>query len=268
LWVYDTQTGEVGVLFEDPNRPPAGFDWKPGTHQLAYGLGSDPNYFATRGQPDPALASGIYLADLDSGETSILVSPENGLTLILPTWSPDGNFLSFDEVIYMEGRGPFAYYDFEAGQYVSWDEPLGFYNWSPDGSTLAYDRLTYTATGEERIYVRPRVDGTEQLVSQELQQGYAFLPAYSPDGSQLAYLINIGGPDTTQYTLVVQDLLTGETRQLGTYDLVWYLDWSSDGRALVFSAGPHEAQQVYGYDLVNDVTLVLADGNQPSLAKP
>ena len=63
---------------------------------------------------DAALATGISAIDLDTGETSLLVEPENGYTLILPTWSPDGRFISFDELIYMEGRGPFAYYDFEA----------------------------------------------------------------------------------------------------------------------------------------------------------
>jgi Tol biopolymer transport system component len=119
LYVYDTETLESRAVYEDVNLIPAGFDWKPGTHLLAYGIGSDPNYFITRGQPDAALATGISAIDLDSGESSLLVGPEKGLTLILPTWSPDGRFLSFDELIYMEGRGPFAYYDFEAQQYVS-----------------------------------------------------------------------------------------------------------------------------------------------------
>jgi len=47
LWVYDTETGESRSVYEDPDSPPAGFDWKPGTHLLAYGIGSDPNYFIT-----------------------------------------------------------------------------------------------------------------------------------------------------------------------------------------------------------------------------
>ena len=50
---------------------------------------------------------------------------------------------------------------------------------------------------------------------------------------------------------MVQDLSSGEMRELGSYELVWDLEWSSDGKALVFSAGPYESQQVYGYDLVN-----------------
>jgi Tol biopolymer transport system component len=268
LSVYDTQTGEFRSLFDNPNSPPAGFDWKPGTHLLAYGLGTAPNYWLSRGKPDPTLATGIFEANMDSGESSLLVKPEKGRTLILPTWAPDGNFLSFDEVIYMEGRNPFAYYDFNAGQYISWDEALGDYDWSPDASTLVYDRLTYTATGDERIFTRPRVDGTEQQVSPDSLQGYAFYPVYSPDGSQLAYFVNSGGPDTTQYTLIQQDLSSSETRQLGTYELAWNLEWSSDGKGLIFSAGPNLAQQVYGYDLVHDAAVVLASGTEPSLARP
>jgi len=269
LWVYDTETGESRPVVEDSDSPPAGFDWKPGTHLLAYGIGSDPNYFTTRGgKPDAALATGIYAADLDSGESSLLVAPEHGYALILPTWSPDGRFLSFDELIYMEGRGPFAYYDFEARQYIAWDEPLGNYDWSPDSSQLAYDRLSYTASGTERIFTRPRVDGAEARVSPEPDQGYAFYPVYSPDGRQIAYLTNPGGPESVQHTLIVQNLASGELRELGSYESVWHLEWSSDGRALVFSAGPYESQQVYGYDLVNGAATVLAQGSQPSLARP
>ena len=268
LVVYDTETGESQPIYEDADSPPAGFDWKPGTHQLAYGLGSDPNYFTGRGQTDAALATGISSVDLDSGEISLLVAPEKGLTLILPTWSPDGSLLSFDELVYMEGRGPFAYYDFAAQQYVSWEEPLGDYDWSPDGSQLVYDRLTYSPTGEERIFTRPRLEGTEELVSTGLEQGYAFYPVYSPDGLNVAYLINPGGPESFEHTLVVQDLSSDELRELGSYESVWNLEWSSDGKALVFSAGPVEAQQVYGYDLVNGTATVLAEGSQPSLGRP
>ena len=269
LWVYNTETGESRVVYEDPDSPPAGFDWKPGTHLLAYGTGSDPNYFTTRGgKPDASLITGIDSVDLDTGDSSLLVTPQNGYTLILPTWSPDGRFLSFDELIYMEGRGPFAYYDFEGQQYVAWGEPLGNYDWSPDGSQLAYDRLSYTASGTERIFTRPRLDGVEEQVSPDPNLGYAFYPVYTPDGLQIAYLTNPDGPESVQHVLVVQNLPNGEPRELGSYESVWYLEWSSDGKALVFSAGPYDNQQVYGYDLVNGTTTVLAQGSQPTLARP
>ena len=61
---------------------------------------------------------------MDSGESSELVKAERGVALYTPIWSPDGRYLGFDELVYMEGRGPFAYYDFEGGQYVAWRTPL------------------------------------------------------------------------------------------------------------------------------------------------
>lgn len=271
LWVYDTESGEARLVYEDPDQPPAGFDWKPGTHLLAYGVGSDPNYFTVRGgKPNPDLTTGIFAVDLDTGETSLLVNPENGYSLILPEWSPDGRFLSFDELVYMEGRGPFAYYDFEEGrgarQYIAWNEALGEYDWSPDGEQLLYDRLSYAPNGTERIFTRPRLEGAEQQLSPEPEQGYAFLPVYAPDGQQIAYLVNPGSPENVQHSLVVQDLATGEVRELGSYESAWYLEWSADGRALLFSAGPYDAQQIYAYDLARGEVAVLAEGGQPTLA--
>jgi len=268
LWVYDTESGEARPIFESADSPPGAFDWKPGTHLLAYGIGSDPNYFTTRGEVDPALATGIYAYDLDTGSTELLVEPENGRTLLLPVWSPDGRYLGFDELVYMEGKGPFAYYDFENQQYNAWEEALGNYDWSPDGSMLVYDRLVYVPGGLERIYTRARVDGGEQQLSPESDQGYAFYPVYSPDGSQIAYIVAAGGPENEEHTLVLQDLASGERREVGVYEAVWDLDWSSDGRVLIFRTGPHEAYQIYGYDLASGEARLLVQGISPSLARP
>ena len=90
--------------------------WKPQTHIIAYGEMTDPNYFTGRGKVDASLAKGILGLDVDSGETLELVKPQ-GFSLVNPKWSADGRFLSFDEVYLMEGRGNFAYYDFEKGEY-------------------------------------------------------------------------------------------------------------------------------------------------------
>lgn len=268
LWVFDTEKGEARAIFESADSPPGAFDWKPGTHLLAYGIGSDPNYFTARGEVDPSLATGIFFYDMDSGETGLLVDPETGRTLILPVWSPDGRYLGFDELVYMEGKGPFAYYDFENQQYNAWEEALGNYDWSPDGSMLVYDRLVYVPSGLERIYTRARVDGSEQQLSPESDQGYAFYPVYSPDGSQIAYIVAAGGPENEEHTVVLQDLASGERREVGVYEAVWDLDWSSDGRVLIFRTGPHEAYQIYGYDLASGEARMLVQGISPSLARP
>jgi len=67
---------------------------------------------------------------------------------------------------------------------------------------------------------------------------------------------------------VVQDLVSGERRELGEYETIYSLEWSPDGRALVFSAGPYDAQQVYAIDLATGRLTVLAEGSQLSLARP
>ena len=265
LWVYDLSNGEAQQIYAET---PAGFDWQPGSHLLAYGLGVEQEYFTTRGgQPDANLATGIVGMDVDSGESRELVKPERGLALYTPVWSPDGRYLGFDELIYMEGRGPFAYYDFEAGQYVAWEDPIGTYDFAPDGSQIAYDRMTYTASGEERIFLRAQSDGTEAQFSPDIEGAYSYLPAFSPQGERIAYLAALGGPDDPNQHLYVQELAGGEPRDLGVFESVWNLSWTPDGEHLVFHAGPYGTQQVLMVSAADGAQTVLADGNSPDVSR-
>ena len=265
LWVYDLTSSEARLVYE---KTPAGFDWKAGSHLLAYGLGVEQEYFTTRGgQPDAELATGIMGIDMDSGESSELVRPERGLALYSPTWSPDGRFLGFDELLYDEGRGPFAYYDFENNQYVAWDDPIGTYDFAPDGSHLAYDRLTYTASGEERIFLQPVSGGEESQLSPDMPGGYAYLPVFSPLGEHIVYLAALGGPDDPNQHLYVQELAGGELLDLGVFESVWNLSWTPDGNHLVFHAGPYGSQQVLMVSAADGAQTVLADGNSPDVSR-
>jgi len=265
LWVLDLSNGESQLVYQNT---PAGFDWKPGTHLLAFGLGVEQDYFTTRGgQPDASLATGIAGFDMDSGETSELVRPERGLALFTPTWSPDGRYLGFDELVYMEGRGPFAYYDFESGQYVAWEDPLGTYDFAPDGSQIAYDRMTYTASGEERIFLRTMSGGEEVQFSPDIQGAYSYLPVFSPLGDRIAYLAALGGPDDHNQHLYIQDLASGEPRDLGMFESVWNLSWTPDGGFLVFHAGPYGSQRVMMVRAGDGAVTILAEGNSPDVSR-
>lgn len=264
LWVYDLVEGEERLVYD---QNPAGFAWKPGSHLLAYGRAVDQGYFINRsGQPDASLATGIWEVDLDTGVVSELVKPERGYALYGPVWSPNGRYLSFDELLYMEGRGPFAYFDFEMGQYVPWEEPLGMYAWSPDSRQIAYDRLTYAATGQERIFIRALQEGQESQISSELDAGYAYYPEFSPLGDRIAYLSALGGPDSYQYNLTIQDLASGEVRDLGVFEGVWNLQWTPDGEHLIFSAGPYGAMQILQVSVADGTGSVLAQGHSPAVA--
>jgi Tol biopolymer transport system component len=265
LWVYDLNSGE-GRQVLDEN--PAGFAWRPGTHLLAYGVGVAEEYFMSRGEgPDASLAQGVWGIDLDTGERMELVKPDRGYALYLPAWSRDGRFLAFEELLAMEGRGNFAYYDFESQEYRAWEEAIGLFDWSPDGEQIAYDRLTYVANGSERIFLRERqVEGERQLSPDDVE-GYAFSPVYSPQGDRIAYLAGLAGVDSQIFTLFVQDLAGGEPRELGVFESVLSLNWSPEGTHLIFSAGPYDRQQLSAVNLADGTSAVLAEGSQPDVSR-
>jgi len=262
-WVINLGTGELRQIL---NTYPAGMDWKPGTHLLAYGTVVDTEYFMSRGEPAPELAHGIRGFDMERGEIVELVAPERGYTLSSPQWSPDGRFLAFSEVVLMEGSGMFAYYDFETQQYVAWGEPVGLVSWSADSEYLAYARLTYVPTGEERLYLRPR-QGSEQLLGPDYAgPAYATQPVFSPAGDQIAYLAFLNGPESQTADIMVLDLAGGEPKKLGQFDGVWELFWVPDGSHVVFSFGMYEARYIVALNVADGSQTPLVTGTQPALA--
>jgi Tol biopolymer transport system component len=260
LWVYDPATSESRAVLED--QLVMGYAWKPGEHLIAYGLPIETEYFMGN-RPD--LANGIWAVDMDSGETYELVPPQRDITLLWPVWSPDGRFLSFDEVRHMEGRGQFAYYDFEAQEYIAWDQVIGDYDWSPDGEMIAYDTLAYIAGGAERIWLSDRKGEGAQPFSPALHPGYASSPAFSPQGERIAYMAALGGPQTTQYTLMIQDIDSADMLNLGNFEQVTELTWSADGTRLIFAAGPYENREIMVVQIDDRAVTTIAVGNQPAL---
>jgi hypothetical protein len=262
LWVYDMASGTSRVLPIEGRA--LGIAWKPGTHLLAYGAAYDEGYFTNRGEIDPTKAKGIWAIDVDSGQITELVAPQNNFSLRAPQWSPNGQFVSFEEVSGYEGMGYFAYYDFEAQQYKSFEQAFGFYDWSPDSTTLVHDDMTYTATGTERIYLRP-LGGESQQLSPDYEMGYAFWPRFDPSGQQVAYFANLGDIDSQVYTLFVQPVSGGEPVSLGEFEYAAYLSWLPDGSGLVIGVGPWETRQVIEISLADKSVRVLADGDSPAL---
>jgi Tol biopolymer transport system component len=261
LWVYAPEGQDSRMLVQAENIP--GFAWKPMSHLISYALPIPTEYFMNRSQ-QPQLATGLWAVEADTGNTYQLVAPERGLALVNPQWSPDGRFLSFDEVTAMEGRGYFAYYDFEKQEYQSWEEAIGQYDWSPDSETITYDELTYIATGGERIWTRDRQSGEERPLSPDYQPGYAFHPRFSPQGDQLAYLARLGGPETEPVTLFVVNVQGGEPRNLGEFEQTYELTWSPDGTRLALSSGPYEHPQVVEVQVADGTSTVLAEGREPA----
>lgn len=258
LMVYDLATDQSRPVLL--NQQMAGYAWKPGADLIAYGSMIDMQYFLTN---DPQYAHGIWAVDIETGETSELVAPQGGRPLIWPHWSPDGRFLGFNEVLYMEGSGEFAYYDFVDQQYVAWKDAIGSYSWSPNGEQLAYDRMTYTPQGSERIWLNTRQRDNEQAFSPKYEQGYAFGPVFSPQGDRIAYLSNMGDLENTQYSLFIVDVNGSEGPSLGTFEQSWGINWSPDGKWLALNSGPYENRQIMLVSAEDGATTVIAKGSQP-----
>jgi Tol biopolymer transport system component len=258
LMVYELATGKSQPVLLD--QQVAGYAWKPGADLIAYGSMIDIQYFLTN---DPQYAHGIWAVDIETGETSELVAPQGGRPLIWPHWSPDGRFLGFNEVLYMEGSGEFAYYNFVDQQYVAWKDAIGSYSWSPKGEQLAYDRMSYTPQGSERIWLNTRQKENEQAFSPKYEQGYAFGPVFSPQGDRIAYLSNMGDLENTQYALFVVDVNGSEGPSLGTFEQSWGINWSPDGKWLALNSGPYENRQIMLVSAEDGTTTVIAKGSQP-----
>jgi Tol biopolymer transport system component len=263
LLTYDSTTAAIQPVLE--NMDTVGFAWKPGTHLLTFAQAVDPNYFTARGQVDSNLATGIYWLDLDSGGAGELVKPEAGYALVSPQWAPNGQIISFNELVYMEGQGPFAYYDFTTNQYVRWEVPIGSVDWSLDGSQLLHDNMTYAPSYTERIFLVNRDRSGERQLSAELENGYAMYPLFSPLGDRIAYLEVTGMDMDTTTTLMIQDLPDGQPSKLLLLHQAYNLTWTPDGNSLLVSSGNYPDLQVLLISADEGSYQVLADGWQPAM---
>ena len=122
------------------------------------------------------------------------------------------------------------------------DAKYGAYHpdWSPDGSQIAFDAET---GGGDEIWV-VNADGTDAAVivprstDCAISCGEVALPAWSPDGSKIAFVrFKLGASGLEAAVIEVQDVASGHRRVLFTAPsktALNYPRWSSGGRSIVF----------------------------------
>jgi Tol biopolymer transport system component len=261
LIVYDMNTEKSVEILSGETF--TGFSWRPGTHVISYSLMTDPNYFTARGTVDESLAKGVMGFDVDTMQSLELVSSQ-GYSLIWPQWSPDGRFVGFDEILYMEGRGNFAYYDFEDQEYFSWERPIGSYQWSQDGELLVYDYLTYAPNGEERIFINDRYDEDETQIGDTDEGFYLSNPIFSADDEQIIYKETDLFLEANATQLVLLDLESNEKEIILEPTDVFDIVRSPDGETILVVIGPYNSPTLMEVNLYDFTARELGNGWWPA----
>lgn len=162
-----------------------------------------------------------------------------------PAWSPDGRYIAFyrrlpqhDEIWTIPALGGAERKIGESASATFWWRS-GQLSWSPDGASLAVPDKE-TTHGPYGIFLLSVETGIKRkLLLASNEQADDFVPRFSPDGRHLAFL---RASSTVSDEIFVLDLTngkpSGEPRRL-TFDerQIFGLDWTSDGRMLVYSSG-------------------------------
>jgi hypothetical protein len=174
---------------------------------------------------DRSGTEGIYLMDADGSDVTRLT--HNGE--VAPDWSPDGTRLLFWPYA-TRGFGSVVVMNVDGTDVHSLGQgSLGV--WSPDGTRIAFERMNgvciYDLCGID-IYTMA-ADGSDvrRLTHTATAIDYAAVPAWSPDGTRIAFLAGdyAGAPELRVMTTdgaVVARLGTVGSRGV----------WSPDGRAI------------------------------------
>ena len=138
--------------------------------------------------------------------------------------------------------------------------------WSPDSKTLVYvsrkkTGKDYALSTNSDLYAYDLAAGTTKNLTEGML-GYDTAPAFSPDGTTLAWLsMEHDGYESDRNRLFVLDLATGVRRD-ATADWDYTIDafaWAPDGRSVYFTAPKDGVVPVFSIDLKTSAIRALTD---------
>ncbi|MDX1567302.1 MAG: BamA/TamA family outer membrane protein [Longimicrobiales bacterium] len=205
----------------------------------------------------------MYVADTRTGEVLGRLATANAnphfdaLAFLnsTGTWSPDGSRFAF--TTYANGDNQIAVADVSSRS-VETRFPLEgigavfSLDWSPDGEHIVFSG---SVGGVNDLY---RLDVDDQTVEQLTDDRWSQLhPAYSPDGTQLAFATDQGSPADLEalsfpsHGLGIMSLETGEVTVERPFANVKHIDpeWSPDGSSLYFISDRNGFSDVYRLSL-------------------
>lgn len=223
-------------------------------------------------------SAALFTMSTDGTDEHQVTDPPTGARDALPNWSPDGTMLAFQRefdskpyemyVVGADGTAerqvnPTCPPDVAASEICEETDPA----WSPDGLLLAFSwpqgsiRLVNGVdTIEARGIAVVRPDGSDPHLLTQTQRPTDAEdegPAWSPDGSQIAFVrLNITAePQDMRAVFVMNADGTGE-RQITPWSLnAADIDWSPDGSLISFRS------EEPGTDFVGNLYTVTPDGS-------
>jgi Tol biopolymer transport system component len=165
----------------------------------------------------------ICRVDADGSNHIRLTTSENSED---PTWSPDGTKIAFTAsggIYTMNPDGSNRTLVITGG-----DQP----GWSPDGTKIVYRRyppgqshsdiFVANADGSNPVNLTAQISGR----SADGNKPYEAAPAWSPDGSRIAFSSNLGEEVETDYEIYVIDVNGSNLKRLtNTPGVDWGPDW-------------------------------------------
>lgn len=181
----------------------------------------------------------------------------------LPTWSPDGNWIAF-----LSDKAGSKEYNLwktpsDSGTAVQITSDFNDLNdmkiiddrspktlsWSKDGRSIAFARLKKSNEGYDYdIYSVPSTGGSKTTIISS--QWSDFCPAYSPDGTTIAFVSNRSGSNE----IWTMNLKTRQFRQITGSTGKWIyensgkIEWSASGKKILFTSNADTLNTLYTVD--------------------
>jgi Tol biopolymer transport system component len=181
-----------------------------------------------------------------------------------PTWSPDGNWIAF-----LSDKSGSKEYNLwkipsDSGTAIQITTDFNDLNdlgiiadrspkvlsWSKDGNSIAFARLTISNQGyNSDIYSVPTAGGSRTTILSSQWEDYA--PAFSPDGTTLAFVSNRSGVNE----IWTMDLQTRQLKQITGSSEKWVytnpgnIEWSASGNKILFTSASNDFWTLYTVDI-------------------